>query len=78
MAVDRHVVALFIEPEPALAVGGVKPGVADAALELMHGIALPREPAEQHGGHQHEGVQEGLALIKSVRQNPRHISSLYS
>ena len=31
---DRHVVPLFIETKPAAAVGGVKPGVADAAREL--------------------------------------------
>ena len=40
IARDRHVLALLVEAEPALAVGRVEPRVADAARQLVDGIAL--------------------------------------
>ena len=57
---DRHVVALFVETEPAAAVGGVKPRVADAAGELVDRVALRGEPAERSCGDNDEREQQVL------------------
>ena len=44
---ERHVAAVLVHPEPAPAVGGEKPRVADAARQPVHGVALPQQP--RHG-----------------------------
>ena len=40
---------LLVETKPAVAIGGMEPGVANAARELIDGVALFAEP----GGRQH-------------------------
>ena len=44
---QRHVLPLLVEAEPALAVGGVEPGVADAARQLVHGPGLLPDPGRE-------------------------------
>ena len=41
-----------------LAVGGVEPGVADAARQLVDGVALLGEPADADAGHDDEQVEQ--------------------
>ena len=42
--VERHVLPLFVESEPAPAVGRVEPGVADTARQLVNDVRLTRQP----------------------------------
>jgi hypothetical protein len=63
---DRHVVALFVEPEPALAVGGVEPGVADAARQLVDIVALLANPAE-HCSARDENCVEQILRAPQIR-----------
>ncbi len=41
---ERHVAPVLVHPEPAPAVGGEEPGVADAARQPVDGVALAHEP----------------------------------
>ena len=44
---ERHVLMVLVHAEPAPAVGGQEPGVADAARQPMDRVALPEHPG--HG-----------------------------
>ena len=69
---DRHVVALLVEAEPAAAVGGVEPGVADAARQLVDGVALLGEPAERDRGDDDERVEQVLRPAEVGAQQHSH------
>ena len=55
---DRHVVALFVEAEPALAVRAMEPGVPDSPCQPVDVVALLADPAEQYGAGDSECVQQ--------------------
>ena len=56
--VERDVVALFIEPEPRLAVAAVEHGVADAARQPMDGDGMAGHPPDRDGAR-HDGRGDG-------------------
>ena len=49
---------LLVHPEPGLAVGGEEPRVADAAAQLVDGLALAQHPGHGDGRHDHEGAED--------------------
>ena len=69
---DRHVVPLLVEPEPGTAVGGVEPGVADTAGQLVDGIALFAEPSRGETGHGDDGVEQQPGPAPVGAQRPKH------
>ena len=44
---ERHVAPVLVHPEPAPAVSREKPGVANAARQAVHGVALAHEPRDR-------------------------------
>src|SRR5688572_1615289 len=77
---DRDVVPLLVESEPALAVGAVEPGVADAARQLIDGVALRCEPAERGGSCDEKAVEQvfGPTEVGSPGGSHRYRSILVS
>jgi hypothetical protein len=63
-------VTLFVEPEPALSVGGMEPGIADAARQLVDVVALLSDPAEQYGAGDQKGVQQVLGATEISAPQP--------
>ena len=80
---ERHVLMVLVHPEPAPAVGGQEPGVADAARQPVHRVALPEHPRhrdrgedderdEDHREHAvaHPPRPERSGAIRSLRRRP--------
>ena len=54
---ERHVAALFVEPEPGPPGGVVEHGVADAAIQLVDRPGVPARPHDRH----HHGRDDDAA-----------------
>ena len=71
--VERDVLPLFIQPEPAAAVGGVEPRVADASRQPVHVVRLPRQPDAGHDAGDDEDRQEDLRAPTVGAERAEHL-----
>ena len=69
---ERHVVPLLVEAEPRPAVGGVEPGVADAAGQLVDGVALLAEPPDAERGDSDHHVEQEPGAAQVGAQQSEH------
>jgi hypothetical protein len=76
--VERDVVPLLVHPEPRRAVGGVEPGVADAAAQLEDCPSLPHRPDHDDRGHGNETqVQAGNEVSPDAGGHTRHVGQVH-
>ena len=64
---ERHVVPLFVEPEPRLAVRAVEHRVADAARQAMHGHGVARQPRRRRRRRRRRAPPTSASAIQSER-----------
>ena len=70
---ERDVAPLLVHPEPAPAVGGEEPGVAHAARQPVHGVALPHEPGDGKRRHDdQDGEEDGGGPVAERFRRLRH------
>jgi hypothetical protein len=68
---ERHVLTVFIHPEPPPAVRGKEPCVAHAPPQLVHGPGLPQRPGQADRRRDDEHAEYGGGYpIPHPRRNP--------
>ena len=70
---ERDVPPVLVHAEPPAAVGGEKPGVADAAAKLVDRPGLTQRPRQRDGGQDHQGAEDDRGdPIAQVRTGSNH------
>ena len=70
---ERYIRAVLVHPEPAGAVGGKEPGIANAAGQPVDGIALPDDPGDGDRRSDYEDCEDDRG--DAVAEHTGHRSS---
>ena len=69
---ERHIAPVLVHAKPALAIGGEEPGVANAARQLVNGVALTQQPGDAERRHDHEDAEDDRGDPIAQRARRRH------